>query len=198
MKKIFVVALGAFALVSAANANVYVQGDLGYSKIKSSGGELNFNKSAFSPSLAVGYKFVDWRLALDYTHYGNVKKSYTDVDELGDSISGSGELKTHSFGLSAIYDISLDTPIKPYVGARLGLNNLKWTENSTETTSSVKTSTSNSESSTKFGYGVFAGATYEFAPNWSLNGALEYNRLGKIEDVKFNQYGAKVGLRYEF
>ncbi|EJS84624.1 opacity family porin, partial [Pasteurella multocida] len=27
---------------------------------------------------------------------------------------------------------------------------------------------------------------------------IEYNRLGKIDGVKVNQYGAKVGLRYDF
>ncbi|MGL4051313.1 opacity family porin, partial [Pasteurella multocida] len=34
--------------------------------------------------------------------------------------------------------------------------------------------------------------------NVSLNAGIEYNRLGKIDGVKVNQYGAKVGLRYDF
>lgn len=57
MKKLLVVALGALALASTAQAEWYVQGNLGYSKIKTSGledGELN--KSKVTPSVAVGYK----------------------------------------------------------------------------------------------------------------------------------------------
>ena len=194
-KTVLAILMGAFALASTtASANWYVQGDLGVSKIKSSGadnGEISENK--FSPSVSVGYRFVDWRLALDYTYYGK-----SDYDFGVDNGIGNGDIKVNSFGLSAIYDINLNTTIKPYIGARIALNDVKWNEHAMENINGQILKSSDSDSSNKFGYGGFVGATYEFYPSWSLNGAIEYNRLAKINDVKINQYGAKVGVRYEF
>lgn len=202
MKKLVITALATLAVASYAQANFYAEGNLGYSKVKSSGLEYGeINKGKLSPSIAVGYKFVDWRLALDYTNYGNISYDYSNV-EGGVSVSGAGKLKPQSLGLSAIYDIQLNHAVTPYVGARVAVTNFKFDENSIskEQQNGVTTTTieNTSEKSTKVGYGIFAGATYTFAPNWALNGALEYNYLGKIEDVKFKQYGAKVGVRYEF
>ncbi|MDY4280013.1 MAG: opacity family porin [[Pasteurella] mairii] len=194
-KTVLAILMGALAFASTTvSANWYVQGDLGISKIKSSGadnGEISEKK--FSPSVSVGYRFVDWRLALDYTHYGK-----SDYGFGADNGFGNGNLKVNSFGLSAIYDINLNTSIKPYVGARIALNDVKWNESLVENINGQTRRSSDSDNTSKFGFGGFVGATYEFYPNWSLNGAVEYNRLAKINDVNINQYGAKVGLRYEF
>lgn len=56
----------------------------------------------------------------------------------------------------------------------------------------------NSESKTKFSYGVLAGVQYNLADNLWLNAGIEDNYLGKIEDIKVHQYSAKVGLRCSF
>ena len=48
------------------------------------------------------------------------------------------------------------------------------------------------------GYGVVAGAKYKLAEKVYANGGLEYNRLGSFDDTKVNNYGAKVGVGYEF
>jgi protein opa len=48
------------------------------------------------------------------------------------------------------------------------------------------------------GYGVVAGAKYKLADKVYANGGLEYNRLGSFDDTKVNNYGAKVGVGYEF
>ncbi|MFY1026837.1 opacity family porin [Actinobacillus seminis] len=195
-KTVLAILMGALAFASTTvSANWYVQGDLGISKIKSSGAENGgLSEKEFAPSISVGYRFVDWRLALDYTYYGKSDYSFGANNSFG-----KGDLKVNSFGLSAIYDINLNTAIKPYIGARIALNNVKWNEYLVEENSNGQTTrSSDSDNTGKFGFGGFVGATYEFYPNWSLNGALEYNRLAKINDVKINQYGAKVGLRYEF
>ncbi|WP_032093668.1 MULTISPECIES: opacity family porin [Pasteurellaceae] len=187
-KSLLAIVIAASGVAATAQANWYVEGDLGYSKIKTSGlhyGEIN--KSKFTPSVIVGYKFVDWRLAADYTHYGKSEYSYGGV--------GNGELKIHSFGFSAIYDLNLNTDLKPYIGVRLASNLVKVDEFYRAGNGNVY---SYSEDSTRFGYGAFAGAAYQLAPNWALTGTVEYNRLGKVNDVKINQYGAKVGLRYTF
>ncbi|OOF83285.1 hypothetical protein BKG93_10305 [Rodentibacter ratti] len=193
-KSLLVLAIGALAVVSSANANWYVQGDLGYSKVKLSGGEAgSFNKSKFTPSLAVGYKHGDWRFALDYTNYGKIEESYVAHNE-----AIKEKLKIYGLGFSAIYDIELDSAFKPYIGVRLSQNFFDSKINSFSTYNGVTFREHSSEKENKFGYGVLAGVSYNLTPNWVVNGGIEYNRLGKSGTAKVNQYGAKVGIRYEF
>ena len=63
---------------------------------------------------------------------------------------------------------------------------------------SVRINAIKSSSETKVGYGVVAGAKYKLAEKVYANGGLEYNRLGSFDDTKVNNYGAKVGVGYEF
>ncbi|MFC0308873.1 opacity family porin [Gallibacterium trehalosifermentans] len=190
MKKLFVIALGALAVASVASAEVYVQGNLGYSKLKTTGLDYSdFNKSNLQPSVAVGYKMGDWRAALDYTHYGKASSSYQD-----DDVKGQAKLKAQGVGLSAIYDIDVNSVVKPYVGARVSINSVKITDTYVKNNVNYHVT----ESATKLGYGAMVGANYGLAPNLDLDAALEYNRLGNFEGVKLNQYGLKVGLKYSF
>ncbi|WP_273395897.1 opacity family porin [Actinobacillus porcinus] len=197
-KTALAIVLGVLTFSTAASANWYVEGDVGYSKVKTSGLAVKeINDSSFSPSVAVGYKINDWRFALDYTHYGKADQSYTYIEQDSTTV-GNEELNVYGFGVAAYYDFNLQSAIKPYVGARVATNYVKLEGSSVERTSTGISRTSDSDSATKLGYGAVVGATYNFAPKWDLNAALEYNHLGKVEDVKINQYGAKVGVRYSF
>lgn len=80
--------------------------------------------------------------------------------------------------------------IKPYVGVRLA-SNIVHIDNSDS--SGVER-----RKQTKFGYGILTGFSYSLDKNLALNAGIEYNRLGGWEDTNVNQYGAKIGLRYEF
>ncbi|MFC0322472.1 opacity family porin [Gallibacterium melopsittaci] len=190
MKKLIVIALGALAVASVVNAEVYVQGDLGYSKLKSTGlAHGNVSDSNLEPSVAVGYKMGDWRIAVDYTNYGKASGSYTDG-----SVKGHAKAKAQGVGISAIYDIDINSAVKPYIGGRLSANSVKVTDNYVENGAKH----SDTDSSTKLGYGAMVGANYGLAPNLDLDTAVEYNRLGNWDGVKLNQYGLKVGLKYSF
>lgn len=198
-KTIFALALSTFALSATASAtNWYAEGNLGYSKVKTSGlAYSEVNDSMFTPSVAAGYRLNDLRFALDYTHYGKVSDSY--VVNTGDSvISNNFDLKIQSVGFSALYDIDLGSSLKPYVGVRLALNKIKENSNYTEVSTGYTERGSESDSYTKVGYGAVLGATYDLTPNWAVNANVEYNHLGKVEDVKINQYGTKIGVRYSF
>ncbi|WP_439243313.1 OmpW family outer membrane protein [Lonepinella sp. BR2474] len=174
--------IGALAVATSANAtNWYVQGDLGYSKNKFTS-YPEIDKSKFEPRLSVGYDFGDFRLAVDYTHYGK----FSGTDGYGDYTSS----KIYGIGFSGIYDFEINSDIKPYVGVRLASNVFK-TDNSSGGFFESKTQT-------KFGYGALVGAQYKLDANWAVNGGIEYNRLGSFEDTKVNNYGAKVGIRYNF
>ncbi|EEV24989.1 porin opacity type [Actinobacillus minor 202] len=198
-KTIFALALSTFALSATASAtNWYAEGNLGYSKVKTSGlAYSELNDSAFTPSVAVGYRLNDLRFALDYTHYGKASDSYV-VNADDSVISNNFDLKIQSVGFSALYDIDLGSSLKPYVGVRLALNKIKENSNYTEVSTGYTERGSESESYTKVGYGAVLGATYDLTPNWAVNANIEYNRLGKVDDVKINQYGTKIGVRYSF
>ncbi|AKD37910.1 opacity type porin [Pasteurella multocida subsp. multocida OH4807] len=51
---------------------------------------------------------------------------------------------------------------------------------------------------TRVGIGLLAGASYYFTPNFALVGTVEYNYLGKLDEIRISNYGATLGLRYEF
>ncbi|WP_386697484.1 opacity family porin [Lonepinella sp. MS14436] len=191
MKKLaLAIMIGSLAVATSASAsNWYVQGDLGYSKLKTD----DLSKSRFSPSFAVGYKLNDWRFALDYSHYGKLEDTHVEQ-----SYSQRFSAKGQGLGFSAIYDIKINSDLKPYVGARLSVNKAKIDKYEVATNQGITTAKSSSESDYATGIGAVAGVQYSFTPKWALNGGVEYNYLGKFDDTKVKQYGAKVGIRYNF
>ncbi|TCP93317.1 opacity protein-like surface antigen [Cricetibacter osteomyelitidis] len=186
-KTLLAVVLGTLTIATTANANWYVQGDLGVSKTEIQ--DADIKKTHFEPRISVGYKLQDFRLALDYTHYKNLTDNYGIA-----GVKGNSETKIRGIGLSAIYDIPVEISVKPYVGVRLAINRLELEDNY------IENSTANYDSykETGLGYGAVVGVQYPLIQNLHLNAGLEYNRLGKIDDAKVNNYGAKVGLRYDF
>ncbi|OOF40153.1 MULTISPECIES: opacity family porin [Rodentibacter] len=168
-KSLLAVVLGAFAIASTANAGVYAEGDIGLSKTKANGS----SKTKVEPRVAVGYKLGNVRVAGDYTHHGKIEGA-----------------KIQGIGASVLYDFDVNSNIQPYVGARVAANKFKYDNRVDQ---SYKSS-----SDTKVGYGVVAGAKYKLDEKWYANGGVEYNRLGSFDDTNVNNYGAKVGLGYEF
>lgn len=142
---------------------------------------------------------------MDYTYYGNVDDHRRLYDEDGYTES-KDELKIRGVGVSALYDIDLQSNIKPYVGVRLSSNKIKmkssdtgvYKRNDGTIFNALEKEKDVTETSTKFGYGALVGASYDLMPNLALDVAAEYNILGKFDDVKVKQYGVKAGLRYTF
>lgn len=211
MKKLLLVAALA-GLSTAASANplvnngYYVQGDVGYSKLNFKFDDEKIKDDDVGYTVAVGKDTGMVRYALDYTNFGKIKGSGTDVTELPNGAVKKevywGELKAHSLGLSAIYDFETVSGFTPYVGGRLGVNQVKVEDSEVVTTTAPLSITQetyyDSEKKTKVGFGVLAGAQYAINPQLAVDAGLEYNYLGKFEEAKVHQYGAKVGLRYNF
>ncbi|MDC2825011.1 opacity family porin [Rodentibacter pneumotropicus] len=169
MKKSLLIVLGAFAIASTANAGVYAEGDIGVSKTKANGS----SKTKVEPRVAVGYKLGNVRVAGDYTHHGKIEGA-----------------KIQGLGASVLYDFEVNSSVQPYVGARVAANKFKYDNRADQPYKS--------SSDTKVGYGVVAGAKYKLDEKWYANGGVEYNRLGSFDDTNVNNYGAKVGVGYEF
>lgn len=211
MKKLILATVLA-GLSTAAAANVlvnngyYVQGDVGYSKLNFKFDDEKIKDDDVSYTVAVGKDTGMVRYALDYTNFGKIKGSGTDVTELPNGAVKKevywGEIKAHSLGLSAIYDFETVSGFTPYVGGRLGINQVKVEDSEVVTTTAPLGITQetyyDSEKKTKVGFGVLAGAQYAINPQLAVDAGVEYNHLGKFEETKVHQYGAKVGLRYNF
>ncbi|TWV82994.1 opacity family porin [Moraxella sp. VT-16-12] len=177
MKKFILATLLAIPALATAQNGYYVQADVGYARVKVDG--VSGGDDTISYGVAVG-KAMDSgaRFAVDYTHIAN-----GDFNQKGTNF----KMKAHSVGASAIYDFKNDTPLTPYLGVKASATRL-----------SGKGDGHHSKHVTRTGMGAVAGVQYQVAPNLALDGAVEYNYLGKFEGQKVTQYGAKAGVRMDF
>lgn len=192
MKKILatLVALSLPAVALADdNRGFYVQGDVGHSTLKTNDEGGKTSSKGFSPRLSAGYDFGDFRVAADYTHYKTWKDHEQDSSHTLDS-----KIKLQSVGISAIYDFDLNSPVKPYVGARVGLNRFSYDDDyrradyhATETFRKTKT-----------GLGVMTGVGYNINQNVALDAGYRYNYWGKFDDVKVHSHEVSAGVRVKF
>ncbi|HFC8543542.1 opacity family porin [Neisseria weaveri] len=173
-----------------AAPGVYVQGDLGYSKVRVSSGGESVSENGFSPRLSVGYDFDNnWRAAVDYTHYKTAKATYVEGET-----TEKYKSKLSSVGLAAIYDFPTSAPVKPYAGVRLGLNRVA----SDYSEKSPAVTKEESYRKTKAGLGVLAGIGYNVTENVVLDAGYRYNYWGKFEDEKVSSHEISAGVRVKF
>lgn len=180
-KFLLAVTLAVTSVASFASTGLYVQGDVLPSKIEFKDQDtVKFNKTGFR--VAVGKDTGDVRYQADYSFLG--KKEFSEEGE-------NEKFTFQSVGVSAIYDFDTKTALTPYVGARAGVNMISHKMNSTN--SSI------SERHVKVGAGVLGGVQYNINNQFAVNAGVEYNYLGKYDStVKVNQYGANIGVRYNF
>ena len=201
--RIAIIAAAGMFMANTASAQgltgFYVQGDVGLAnlntntekfKVKNTFKSLknSYKESGFMPRISAGYDFGNnLRVAGDYTHYKTAEDSAHDG---GNSLHVKTQAR--SMGVSAIYDFPIEgTPIKPYAGARVGLNK-------TKAQARLQTSDNNrhtaSDSKTKVGMGILLGASYEISPNISTDVGYRYNHMGS--EIKAHEVTA--GVRYTF
>ena len=192
MKKVLatLVALSLSAVVLADdNRGFYVQGDVGHSTLRTNDEGGKTSSKGFSPRLSAGYDFGDFRVAADYTHYKTWKDHEQDSSHTLDS-----KIKLQSVGVSAIYDFDLNSPVKPYVGARVGLNRFSYDDDyrrenyhATETFRKTKT-----------GLGVMTGVGYDITQNVALDAGYRYNHWGNFDGMKVHTHEVSAGVRVKF
>ena len=209
MKKLLLAALltstSTLAMAQIFTDGLYVQGNVGVSKFNIKADGEKFKDNATQYTIAVGKDMGTARFQADYTNFGNFKENGSSGNrgEAGYE-EWKDTLKFHSLCVSAIHDIKTTTELMPYVGVRVGVNQLKfdYQDLDTEITQNgdlnTRITTGSKKSSKKVGVGAVAGVQYAFNPQLALDAGVEYHHLGKFDDTKVNQYGAKVGLRYNF
>ena len=192
MKKILTT-LVALSLPAVALADehrgFYIQGDAGHASVKGKAYGESVTAKGFSPRLSAGYDFGDFRVAADYTHYKTLKEHERDPLYTFDA-----KIKFQSFGVSAIYDFDLNSPVKPYVGARVGLNRVSFdtTEYSSNFIERYETR------KTKTGLGVMTGIGYDINQNIALDAGYRYNHWGKFDGVKVHTHEVSAGVRIKY
>ena len=194
MKKILAT-LVALSLPAVALADehrgFYIQGDAGHASVKGKAYGESVTAKGFSPRLSGGYDFGDFRVAADYTHY----KSHKESGRISSSTNYDAKAKFQSFGVSAIYDINLQSPVKPYVGARVGLNHVSFDTKEYRNTGFIEHYETRK---TKTGLGVMAGISYDINQNIALDAGYRYNYWGKFDDVKVHSHEVSTGVRVKF
>ena len=193
MKKILAT-LVALSLPAVALADehrgFYIQGDVGHTSVKGKIYDESETAKSFSPRLSAGYDFGDFRVAADYTHY----KSHKESGRISSSTTYNAKAKFQSVGVSAIYDFDLNSPVKPYVGARVGINRFSYDDDYR----SVNFHETESIRKTKTGVGVLAGVGYDITENVALDAGYRYNHLGKFDGLKVHSHEVSAGVRVKF
>ena len=191
MKKVLVLVLsaGLSAAAFAGSPGFYVQGDVGYAGVHAKEDGEKLSEKGFSPRISGGYDFGSVRVAADYTHYKNLNASGRDGNERYHL-----RLKNRSLGVSGIYDFDIDAPVKPYVGARIGINRISL--EATETAPGFYEKESYSK--TKLGLGAMVGASYDISDNIALDAGYRYNHWGKFDGVKVHSNEFHGGVRVKF
>lgn len=213
MKKQALALFGAIAIGTSATAtphNLYVQADTGYAHLTAKEPAQTLDGGDALARVAVGVVKSQTRFSADYTRFGSAEHKTHATKTLvagevpflpaGDyPVERTTELDAQSLGVSAHYDFTNDSKITPYVGARLGVNRL-----SREVSQELQHGFADYDLSeqakhkTSVGVGVSAGVSYRVLPAVSADVGAEYHHLGKMDDTKASQYGAKVGVRYQF
>ncbi|UOO82438.1 opacity family porin [Uruburuella testudinis] len=195
MKKIVLAAILAGVSSMAAAEGWYLQGDAGYSKLTAKESGRSFKDNSPTARIAVGKDTGNLRYAVDYTYFGQLENQETSTNAYH-----KAEVSAHSVGVSAIYDFHNQSALTPYAGVRIGLNYLNLDAEEERTTAVSRSHISKSESNTRLGAGAVLGAQYQFTDKLALNTGVEYNYLGKIgsQSAKVHQYGANLGVRYNF
>lgn len=179
MKKLALAALITIPALATAQNGFYVQGDVGFSRPKVSFDNASLSDNTESYSITVGKHMGGGaRLAGDYTYFGEIKE-------------GDAKVEAQGIGVSALYDFTNQSAVTPYLGARVGANRLS-------AKATAGTATTTLDTTNKVGVGAVGGIQYNINPTLTLDGAIEYNYLGKVDDAEFDQYGATVGLRLNF
>nr|AGL50871.1 Nla_18150 protein [Neisseria lactamica] len=221
----------ASAADGAQSKGFYVQADIGLAREKLTNGGTNaeYKKQAVHPRFSAGYDFGQWRLALDYSRYRAIKKdahaSTKSQPFFETEYNAHNKVKSRSVGISAIYDFETQSPVKPYVGARLSVNHISIDfsdDGYIKNTSPVPlpkqildnifpgiptiqagqtvpfAQTTNHIGITRLGVGATAGVSYEITKNAALDLAYHYDDWGRLEGNRVRTQEISGGIRYTF
>jgi opacity protein-like surface antigen len=153
-------------------------------------------------SVAGGVKVCAFRAELEYNQTLTTAKDTREFNPIYGEFS-KGSQSYRSYMLNGYFDIPTYTRFRPYIGAGIGLAQVKNRLGIMGAVSSVSKS-----KDTNFAYQLMAGLGYNIDRNWALdagyryinNGDSEWNVNGGKQKVKFDsiEHQFTAGVRYTF
>jgi opacity protein-like surface antigen len=143
--------------------------------------------TAIGAGILAGYHWHDQGLPIrTEVEYAYRFRHDFDTEETGGPIIGyKNNLSTHSLMVSAFYDITTDSPWRPYVGAGVG-----WARNSSETTRATNDISDPDETieadSDNLAYSIQAGFRVAITPNWVGELGYRFINFGEVESGQFS------------
>ncbi len=168
-----------------------------WEKVKLSDDESPASSTFKAPGLniAVGADFQGIRaedgIRAEIEYAYRALKSKTSVDE---DVVGKEKFGMQTYMLNAYYDIGTGTMVKPYVGAGLGLADIKVKYQDAEDLVSI--------SKTKFAWNLNAGIGFEVAENVTVDVGYRYLQVEEAKKellkIKTRANEISVGVRFDF
>ena len=168
-----------------------------WEKVKLSDDESPASSTFKAPGLniAVGADFQGIRaedgIRAEIEYAYRALKSKTSVDE---DVVGKEKFGMQTYMLNAYYDIGTGTMVKPYVGAGLGLADIKVKYQDATDLFSI--------SKTKFAWNLNAGVGFEVAENVTVDVGYRYLQVEEAKKellkIKTRANEISVGVRFDF
>lgn len=200
MKKLFCMAVAAFALTAAIPAHaqddwrkgLYIKGGAGWNHVEDTdvgaGLDAEFDEG-YNLTGAVGYDYGDLRSEIEITYRDN------DLDSVTGLADASGEVNSTAFMLNGYYDIPMGSVVTPYVGAGVGVAHVN-AEDFTAGGASIA-----DEDDTVFAYQAMAGVEMNVAPQVDLYTEYKYFGtddvdLGGGSELENRNHTVMAGVKY--
>jgi outer membrane immunogenic protein len=159
----------------------------------------SMHKTKLAGALNLGYNLYNYdvpaRVELSYTLRGNAEKienRYSTYEDYRLRTTQKVKARMNTLMLNGYYDIEIDSPIIPFVGAGLGVAFTKLEHNHKEkwnvSVDGVDYERSLSKTKTKFAWNVAAGAAYKVNNNLALDFTARYVDAGKVTIKEYNEY----------
>jgi opacity protein-like surface antigen len=141
--------------------------------------ENNVKDPTAAAGLVSGYRFGDLPLRVEAELHHRFRMDLDVRDNGAPGFGYENNLSTTAALFSAAWELRLDGPFTPFLGASVG-----WARNTSDierTNISTNVTTSSSESVDNLALGVQAGTSYEITRHWGLELAYRYLDLGEVD-----------------
>jgi len=187
----------------SADYKVYVKGNVGYldaiPKAKTSyfyQAEKKL-KPTYQASIGAGLVFKDKiRTDLTFSHFGDLKYKSSVPTLSGKIVDEVQKIRVNTFMLSAYYDFLHEQTVSPFVGAGVGIANIRPTNAVQTSATSTATVINRMSNTNNAAFAVSAGANVKVQKNLFLEVGYQFTYLGKLKKFSrvdtYNGSGALV------
>lgn len=189
--------------VYCADNKVYIKGNVGYldaipkAKTSFSYQKDKKLKSTYQASLGAGLVFKEKiRTDITFLHFGDLKyKSKMPING-GRVVGEAQKIRVNTFMLSAYYDFLHDQTVSPFVGAGVGIANIRPTNSVLTAAGSSAKVIKRMSKTNNAAFALSAGANVKVQKNLFLEVGYQYTYLGKLKKFsRVDTYNASGELR---